>query len=84
LKSNILKEARALFLCKCNQCFDKADKEYNGTVYGYYPFPAICGFLIDNTGSLLLTTQKLQKLLEIYTFFVAIRKCKKVLRYLKN
>ena len=23
LKSNILKEARALFLCKCDQCFDK-------------------------------------------------------------
>jgi hypothetical protein len=26
-----------------------------------YPSPLVCGFLIDNTGSLVLTIQKLQK-----------------------
>jgi len=35
----------------------------------YYPFPAICGFLIDNTGSLLLSTQKLQKVTGNISFF---------------
>jgi len=42
LKSNILKEARALCLCKCDQCFDK---EYDGTVHGY---PSILDHWFDN------------------------------------
>jgi len=29
------------------------------------PFPLVCGFLIDNTGSLVLTTQKLQNIPDV-------------------
>ena len=51
---------------------------------GYYPFPVICGFLIDNTGSLVLTTQKLQKLAGGIYFCCAYWKMQKVLGYLEN
>ncbi len=44
----------------------------------YYPFPAICGFLIDNTGSLLLTTQKLQKVTGNIYFFRGYQKMQKI------
>ena len=50
----------------------------------YYPFPVICGFLIDNTGSLVLTTQKLQKLAGGIYFCCAYWKMQKVLGYLEN
>jgi len=50
----------------------------------YCPFPAICGILIDNTGSLLLTTHKLQKVAGDIYFCHGYWKMQKGLRYLEN
>jgi len=50
----------------------------------YYPFPLVCGFLIDNTGSLVLTTQKLQKVAGGIYFFHGYSKIQKVLRFLED
>jgi len=50
----------------------------------YYPFPLVCGFLIDNTGSLVLTTQKLQKVGGGIYFFHGYWKIQKVLRFLED
>ena len=50
----------------------------------YYPFPGVCGFLIDNTGSLLLTTHKLQKVAGDIYFCRGYQKMQKFLRYLRN
>ena len=59
-------------------------ERYEAKVLLYYPFPLVCGFLMDNTGSLVLTTQKLQKVAGGIYFCCGYWIMQKITRYLEN